>query len=69
MGRLWRIQRAAVEQEILFPTENIFQDYIKNLEKKEYQTYEIVEKTVQEDGSLIVLMRKSYNVNEFLPAK
>lgn len=66
MGWSWRILRAAVEQEILFPTVDIFNTYIKGLQKRN-EPFEITSKIENEDGSLTVIMRKRYNPhNPFL---
>ena len=65
--RNWRILRAAVEQEILFPSRAVFDSYIKDLEKKE-EPFEVLTANDNTDGSVTVLMRKRYNPNNvFLP--
>jgi hypothetical protein len=65
--RNWKILRAAVEQEILFPNRSTYEAYIAKLETKEFP-FEVLSEKDQEDGPLIVLMRKRYNPqNEFLP--
>ena len=40
MGNPWRILKAAVEQEILFPSENCYKDYLTKLDQKN-EPYEI----------------------------
>ena len=66
MAWSWRILRAAVEQEILFPSRDVFDGYIKSLEKKE-EPFEVLTVTDNADGSVTVLMRKRYNPhNAFL---
>ncbi len=65
MGYGWKILKAAVEQVILFPSVLSFKAYADGLCRKG-ETYEIVSKTENEDGSLTVVIRKRYNQNEFL---
>ena len=66
MAWSWKILRAAVEQEILFPAEDIFNTYIKSLQRKN-EPFEITSKVENKDGSLTVIMRKRYNPqNPFL---
>ncbi len=65
MGRQWRIMRAAVEQEILFPSRKVYEAYLLELDQKEV-TYEVVRETVTSHDAIVVLMRKSYNFCEFL---
>ena len=65
MANKWSITKAAVEQVIKFPSKEIFNNYIKKLDSKKY-TYEIVYKTLHDDDTLTVVMRKQYNNNEFL---
>ena len=66
MGRSWRIMRAAVEQEILFPSKEVYDFYIAGLERKQ-EPFEVLSVVENEDGTLVVLMRKRYNPqNPFL---
>ena len=65
MANKWHILRGSVEQEILFPTKEIYNDYIKRLKNKE-EPYEIISEREEKDGSVIVIMRKRYNYNNFL---
>ena len=58
MGCSWNIIKAAVEQVIKFPSNKIFNNYIKKLDSKKY-TYEIVYKTLHDDDTLTVVMRKT----------
>ena len=64
MGYNWKILRASVEQEILFPSKLSFKAYIDVLERKE-EPYQIIKQTDNEDGTVTVIMRKRYNNNEF----
>ena len=69
MAWSWKILRAAVEQEILFPSADIFDKYINGLQRKN-EPFEISSKVENDDGSLTVIMRKRYNPqNPFLHAK
>lgn len=65
MGRNWKIQKAAVEQEVLFPSKKVFQEYLNGLNKKE-EPYEIISESYNEDNSVTVVIRKRYNFNAFL---
>lgn len=65
MAYKWTILKAAVEQEILFPSIRDYEEYKKKLERKE-EPYEVVSETPQKDNSIIVTMRKRYNYNAFL---
>lgn len=66
MAWSWRILRAAVEQEILFPSKSVFNAYIEGLQKKN-EPFEITNQTENADGTLTVIMRKRYNPhNQFL---
>lgn len=66
MSWSWTIQKAAVEQEILFPSKNCYKGYIETLTRRE-EPYEVVRETENPDGTLLVIMRKRYNNNFFLP--
>ena len=61
----WKIQKAAVEQVILFPLVLCLRAYVDGLCRKG-EPYEIISKTTNEDGSITVVIRKRYNQNEFL---
>ncbi len=66
MGRSWRILRAAVEQEILFPSRSCFDSYIEGLKKKN-EPFEVLTVADTANGSVTVVMRKRYNPqNAFL---
>lgn len=66
MAWSWKILRAAVEQEILFPSRGVFNTYIEGLEKKQ-EPFEVLTTADNEDGSVTVVMRKRYNPhNAFL---
>lgn len=65
MAYSWKIIKAAVEQVIQFPSEASLRDYVTKLCSRK-QSYEIVSKTQNEDGTMTVVMRKQYNNNEFL---
>ena len=67
MSYTWSIQKAAIEQQVLFPTERCFEAYIETLSRKE-EPFEIVRKEPQTDGSLLIVIRKRYNNNEFFKA-
>lgn len=64
MSWSWKIQKAAVEQEILFPSEKVYEDYLAKLIGRE-EPFEIVDETKNEDGTYTVVMRKKYNNNPF----
>lgn len=66
MGYGWKIVKAAVEQVVLFPSKLAFQVYFSALAQKYGGTYEIVNKTENDDGTVTVVVRKPYNQNEFL---
>ena len=67
MAYNWKVLRAAVLQEILFPSEDVFDTYIQSLDRKKF-SYEVENKTKNADGTVTVLMRKRYNPhNAFLP--
>ena len=62
MAYSWQILRAAVEQEILFPSRKAYEAYIDGLKRK-VMPFEVIGEHERLDGSLIVLMRKRYNPN------
>ena len=69
MGYNWQILRAAVEQEILFPSRKAYNDYIDGLESKG-MPFEVISADVRLDGTMVVIMRKRYNPqNKFLKSK
>ena len=39
MGNTWRILKAAVEQEILFPSKNCYKDYVQKLYQKQEKSF------------------------------
>lgn len=66
MSYNWQILRAAVEQEILFPSRSAYEAYIDGLNRKD-MPYEVIGEHERMDGSMVVLMRKRYNPgNAFL---
>ena len=66
MAWSWKILKAAVEQEILFPSRAVFDIYIKGLEKKK-EPFEVLSVLENTDNTLTVIMRKRYNPqNPFL---
>ncbi len=65
MSRSWRILRAAVEQEILFPSKEVFEGYIKKLTDRG-EPFEVIGRGQNPDGTYTALMRKAYNYNAFL---
>lgn len=66
MAWSWRILRAAVEQEILFPSRVVFDTYIKGLQQKN-EPFEVLSASENADGTMTVIMRKRYNPqNSFL---
>lgn len=66
MGYNWQILRAAVEQEIQFPSRKAFKAYIDGLQSKG-MPYEVIGEHERLDGTMVVLMRKRYNPqNAFL---
>lgn len=67
MAYSWKIMRAAVEQEILFPDEDTFLMYLDKLDNT--MTYELVEEKTNDDGSVHAVLRKAYNKNNFLPSE
>lgn len=69
MGYNWQILRAAVEQEIQFPSRKAYEEYISGLKRKE-MTFEVIGEHERLDGTMVVLMRKRYNPkNAFLSSR
>lgn len=66
MAYRWSILRAAVEQEISFPSKSEYERYVKNLNDKG-EVFEVGSVENTESGEVIVVMRKRYNNNLFLP--
>lgn len=66
MAYSWKILRGAVEQEILFPSEKEYEEYLARYFVAKELPFEIVDEKENEDGSMTVVMRKPYNNNEFL---
>lgn len=65
MAYSWKILRASVEQEILFPSKLSFEAYIDMLERKQ-EPYRIMKQIDNNDGTVTVTMRKRYNNTIFL---
>lgn len=69
MSNVWKIMRAAVEQEILFPSRKAYNDYIDGLERKG-MPFEVIAAEYSDNGTVLVLMRKRYNPqNAFLKSQ
>ena len=69
MSNVWKIMRAAVEQEILFPSRKAYNDYIDGLERKG-MPFEVLSANVSQHGTMLVIIRKRYNPqNAFLPSQ
>ena len=66
MAYRWEILRSAVEQEILFPSEKDYEEYLANYFIAKELPFEIVDEQENVDGTMTVIMRKPYNNNEFL---
>lgn len=62
MARKWKVLKAAVEQVLWFPNEETLKAYGKTVKTP----YEVVSKTMQDDGSWHLVIRKAYNNNAFL---
>lgn len=62
MAWSWKILRAAVEQEILFPSKESLESYIDLLKQRD-EPFEINNVQENGDGTLTVVMRKRYNRN------
>lgn len=62
----WKILKAAVEQEILFPNMESFDACIKRLSQRN-EPFQVLSAVQNEDGTVTALMRKRYNPqNAFL---
>ena len=66
MAYRWKILRAAVEQEILFPSAWDYDVYVEGLERKG-EPCEIIQKNENADGTVTAILRKFYNKNDYLP--
>ena len=65
MAYRWKILRAAVEQEILFPSTLDFENYVDGMGRKG-EPCEVFQKKENADGTVTAILRKRYNNNEFL---
>jgi len=65
MAHSWRILRASVEQEILFPSYEAYMEYLDKLSQRK-EPYEVVKSQTYSNGNTKVIMRKRYNNNKFL---
>lgn len=65
MAYNWKIVKAAVEQIILFPSEQVFETYCCKLTCKQ-EPFEIKGKKINPDGTVTAIFRKRYNQNDFL---
>lgn len=65
MAWSWKILKAAVEQVILFPSKQCFDDYVAKLREKG-EPCEVISYTFNNDGTFSAVMRKRYNQNAFL---
>lgn len=68
MAYRWSILKAAVEQEILFPSKANFDGYIHDLTLKG-EPFEVINTESNPDGTVTATMRKRYNNNAFLSSK
>lgn len=69
MANVWKILRAAVEQEILFPSRKAYEAYIDGLQRKG-MPFEVIGAEYSDNGTMVVLIRKRYNPqNEFLESQ
>lgn len=66
MSYRWKILRGAVEQEILFPSEKDYEEYLERYFVAKEVPFEIVDEQEHKDGTMTVIMRKPYNNNAFL---
>ena len=60
----WEIQQAVVEQEIRFPRESVFEDFLRKLDLN-YEPYKVVSKNY-DNGALYVIIRRRYLEYDFL---
>ncbi len=67
MAYSWRIEKAAVEQLISFPSKICFNAYFAEMARKG-EPCELLQTDDQPDGTVTALVRKRYNQNEFLRA-
>lgn len=66
MAYNWKILKAAVEQEILFPSKESFDACLQRLIQRN-EPFQVLNAVQNEDGTVTVLMRKRYNPqNAFL---
>ena len=68
MAYRWSILKAAVEQQILFPTKTCYDEYIRTLTIKG-EPFEVHSVAENPDGTVTAVMRKRYNNNAFLASK
>lgn len=64
MAYRWKIVRAAVEQEISFPSADVMAAYLDRVEDRG-ECCQILKQETLSDGSIIAVVRKNYNHNEF----
>lgn len=65
MGRLWSIEKAAVEQKICFPNKAIYVSYIQKLIQKQ-EPHEVIATVEHYGGAFTAVIRKRYNYACFL---
>ena len=65
MAYSWKIEQAAVEQVIMFPSEYVYKAYLHELKRKEVP-HEIIDFRNNDDGSIRAVIRKRYNQNDFM---
>lgn len=65
MAYSWRIEQAAVEQLILFPSAIVYKAYLSELNRKQVP-YEVIDCRNNQDGSVRAIIRKCYNQNDYL---
>lgn len=64
MAYYYKVLKAALEQELLFKDET---DYMRFKKKWGKDVGEVVDKTVNDDGTINVILRRYYNQTDFLP--
>ncbi len=68
MAYSWKILKAAVEQEILFPSKACYDAYIHTLTLKS-EPFEVSSVSNNADDTVTAVIRKRYNNNLFLSSK
>ena len=65
MSYIWKIRRAAIEQEIIFPSELSYAAFREEFNASG-KPLQIVSEVKEEDGTVTAVIRKQYNNNDFL---